>query len=98
MTKTLEEIGAFNHAWLLLARRLLRVDKAAAMLLLGLSEPVSETLANLSDEQIVDLSRSNHLLCRFRLDDRTILAALENKSATTRIALEEIDDTRRGEP
>jgi flagellar transcriptional activator FlhD len=98
MTGTLEEIVALNYAWLLLARRLSSEDRLAAMRLLGLSSAVSETLVSLTDEKIVDLSRSNQLLCRLRLDDHTLLTALEDKGAKTPLVLEQTDDIHRGEP
>lgn len=75
-TGTTNEIGDLNLAYLLLAQRLVREDVATAMFRLGMSRQLADLLGNLSLSQIVKLSASSLLLCRFRFDDHPILSAL----------------------
>ena len=70
------EIGDLNLAYLLLAQRLVREDVATAMFRLGMSKELADLLGNLSLSQIVKLSASSLLLCRFRFDDHPMLSAL----------------------
>ena len=73
---TANEIGDLNLTYLLLAQRLVREDVATAMFRLGMSRELADLLGNLSLSQIVKLSASSLLLCRFRFDDHPILSAL----------------------
>ena len=75
-TGTNNEIGDLNLTYLLLAQRLVREDVATAMFRLGMSRELADLLGNLSLSQIVKLSASSLLLCRFRFDDHPILSAL----------------------
>jgi flagellar transcriptional activator FlhD len=70
------EIRDVNLAYLLLAQRLVREDRATAMIRLGLSREMAELVANLSLSQVMKLAASSFLLCRFRLGDHPGLSAL----------------------
>ena len=76
---TANEIGDLNLTYLLLAQRLVREDVATAMFRLGMSRELADLLGNLSLSQIVKLSASSLLLCRFRFDDHPILSALTDE-------------------
>ena len=78
-SNTLSEIEEVNLSYLLLAQRLLREDRAAGMLRMGLSEPLADVLVGLSVAQTARLAASNQVLCRFRFDDHAILSALVDK-------------------
>ncbi|WP_153101589.1 flagellar transcriptional regulator FlhD [Paraburkholderia hayleyella] len=72
----LDEIREMNLSYLLLAQRLLREDKPAAMTRMGLAQPLAEVLLDLSLAQVAKLAASNQVLCRFRFDDHVILSSL----------------------
>lgn len=82
------EIHDVNLAYLLLAQRLVRDDRATAMIRLGLSREMADLLGNLSLSQVVKLAASSFLLCRFRLGDHPALSALtqEQKHQTLKQA------------
>jgi flagellar transcriptional activator FlhD len=81
-TGNTNEIGELNLAYLLLAQRLVREDAATAMFRLGMSRELADLLGNLSLSQIVKLSASSLLLCRFRFDDQPMLSALAGEGKT----------------
>jgi flagellar transcriptional activator FlhD len=72
-----KEIADLNLTYMLLAQKLLREDKAAAMLRLGISSEMADMLAGMSMGDVVKLATSNFVLCAFRLDElpvfRTVL-------------------------
>jgi flagellar transcriptional activator FlhD len=70
------EIRDVNLAYLLLAQRLVREDRATAMIRLGLTREMADLVANLSVSQVVKLAASSFLLCRFRLGDHPGLSAV----------------------
>jgi flagellar transcriptional activator FlhD len=72
----LGEIRETNLAYLLLAQQMIRMDKAAGIFRLGISEEVADILEQLSPGQILKMAASNMLLCRFRVDDRLLLGLL----------------------
>src|SRR5262245_58322371 len=74
----LAEIRETNLAYLLLAQRMVKADKASAMFRLGISDEVADVLDQLSPGQILKMAASNLLLCRFRCDDRLILGLLSD--------------------
>ncbi len=78
---TVNEIGDLNLTYLLLSQRLIREDAPTAMFRLGMNRELADLVGNLSLSQIVKLSASNLLLCRFRFDDHSMLSTLthENK-------------------
>jgi flagellar transcriptional activator FlhD len=72
------EIRELNLSYLMLAREMLREDRAAAIYRLGVSREVAEMLEGLSAAQILKMAAANVVLCRFRLDDRVILEMVTN--------------------
>ncbi len=70
------EIGDINLAYMLLAQKLVKQDKAAAMFRLGIGDELAELLANMTLAQIVKLASSNLLLCSFRLEDNPMFAVM----------------------
>lgn len=74
--ETLSEIRELNLSYLVLAQRLIREDRAAAMFRLGVSNELADVLEHLSLAQLVKLAASNLLLCRFRFDDHAVLSSL----------------------
>lgn len=72
----LSEIRETNLAYLLLAQQMIRMDRAAGIFRLGISQEVAEILEQLSPGQILKMAASNMLLCRFRVDDRLLLGLL----------------------
>jgi flagellar transcriptional activator FlhD len=74
--ETVESIREVNLSYLMLAKHMLREDRAAGMFRLGLSAQVAELLSSLSPAQIVKLAACDQLLCAFRFDDHTMLGSL----------------------
>ncbi|MGN2391540.1 flagellar transcriptional regulator FlhD [Pelomicrobium sp. G1] len=74
----IEEIRELNLAYLLLAQQMVRQDRAAALLRLGIGEEMADILAALTPGQISKMAGSNLLLCRFRFDDSLILDMLSS--------------------
>jgi len=79
--QVLEEILEANLGYLMLAQRMLREDRAAAMYRLGIGADVADIMEQLSPAQISKLSATNTLLCRFRCDDGAILGLLSGYRA-----------------
>jgi flagellar transcriptional activator FlhD len=50
-----EEINEANFTYLMLARRMIEVDKAAAILCLGITEEMAEHVAKLNPSQFLKL-------------------------------------------
>ncbi len=61
------EIKDLNIAYVLLAQKLLRHDRTAGMLWLGVDAEVADFVLSLSSAQILRMSAGNALLCGFRL-------------------------------
>ena len=70
MTK---EIADLNLTYMLLAQRMLRGDRAAAMLRLGISSEMADLLLGMSLADVIRLASSNFVLCAFRLDELPIV-------------------------
>ncbi|WBY04023.1 flagellar transcriptional regulator FlhD [Ramlibacter tataouinensis] len=70
------DIRDVNLAYLLLAQRLAREDRATAMVRLGLRGEMVDLVASLSLAQVVKLAGSSFLLCRFRVGDDAGLRAM----------------------
>lgn len=70
------EITDLNIAYLLLAQRLLREDRAAGRLQLGIDREQAEFIARLAVPEILKMSSARSLLCGFRMGElvRTVLA------------------------
>ena len=67
-----KEIADLNLTYMLLAQKLLREDRAAAMLRLGIGAEMADLLAGMSMGEVVKLATSNFVLCAFRLDELPI--------------------------
>ncbi|MCB1913903.1 MAG: flagellar transcriptional regulator FlhD [Rhodocyclaceae bacterium] len=71
-----EEIRDLNLAYLMLAQQMLREDREAAMFRLGIGGDVAELMLGLSPAQLVKMSNSQMMLCRFRFDDSSLFGLL----------------------
>jgi len=80
----LADIREANLTYLMLAQQLIRADKAEAVFRLGLSEESAELIAALSPAQVMKLSSTNTLLCRFRADDNMVWGLLTSSHAPAR--------------
>ena len=76
----LQEVRDINLRYLLLAQYMLRDDKDAAIIRLGVNQDCAELLMNLSTAQLMKLAGSNSMLTRFRFDDLSILGMLTEDS------------------
>lgn len=74
----LPEIRDANLSYLMLAQKMIREDKAAAIFRLGLSKPIADLIEGLSSAQVIKLAASSMMLARFRFDDSAILGMLTN--------------------
>lgn len=76
----MSEIKDANLNYLMLAKQLIRSDKATAIFLLGISKEIADLLDGLSNLQVVKLSATNMMLTRFRFDDSAILGMLTSNT------------------
>lgn len=76
----LTEIRDANLGYLMLAQRMIRIDRSAAISQLGLNERVADIMEALSDEQIMSLATNSMMVARFRFDDSAILGMLADYS------------------
>jgi flagellar transcriptional activator FlhD len=67
------EIAELNLTYMLLAQKLLREDKASAMLRLGISAEMADLLIGMSLAETLKIAASNFVLCAFRLDELPIV-------------------------
>ena len=72
----LEEIRDANLNYLMLAKQMIKTDKAQAIFRLSLSADIADLLGNLSNAQIIKLASANMMLTRFRFDDSVMLSML----------------------
>lgn len=72
-TEATKEIADLNLTYMLLAQKLLREDKAAAMLRLGISADMADVLLGMSLAETIRIATSNFVLCAFRLDELPVL-------------------------
>ena len=70
------EISDLNLTYMLLAQKLLRQDRAAAMLRLGISAEMADLLAGMSLAEVIKIASSNFVLCAFRLDELPIVKSV----------------------
>lgn len=68
-----KEIVDLNLTYMLLAQKLLREDRVAAMLRLGISAEMADMLLAMSLAEVVKLATSNFVLCAFRLDELPVI-------------------------
>lgn len=74
-----QSIQEINQSYLALVQRMLRDDRAEGMATLGLSAPLAELLADLSEDQTQKLAARDQLICLFRFADRTLLSGLAER-------------------
>jgi flagellar transcriptional activator FlhD len=72
-TEMSKEIADLNLTYMLLAQKLLREDRAAAMLRLGISAEMADLLVGMSLAETIRIAASNFVLCAFRLDELPIV-------------------------
>lgn len=77
------EIGDVNLAYMLLAQKLVKQDRVAAMFRLGISAELADMLAAMSLAQILKLAASNFLLCSFRLNEHASMSAVVGEGKDT---------------
>ena len=79
----LAEIREANLSYLMLAQSLIRNDRDQALYRLGVSEDTATVIGNLTPAQMMKVSQSSTLLCRFRMDDELVwnLLTSHGKSA-----------------
>jgi len=68
----LAEIREANLSYLMLAQSLIRADREQSLFRLGVSEETANVIAALTPAQMMKISASNTLLCRFRMDDELV--------------------------
>lgn len=68
----LEEIRETNLTYLLLAQRMIKDDKAAALFRLGITKEAADLIETLSPAQLLKIAAGNMVLCRFRFDNRVL--------------------------
>ncbi len=73
ITQLQEGIRDINLTYLMLAQQMINEDKPAAIFRLGIGKDLLEVIANLTPPQIIKMSASNMLLCRFRFDEKLLL-------------------------
>lgn len=70
--KLLDEVRETNLSYMLLARNMIQEDKAEATFRLGITPELADLISSLSLAQLVKISASNMLMCRFRFDDQMV--------------------------
>jgi flagellar transcriptional activator FlhD len=75
------EIREANLTYLMLAQNLIRLDRAQAQFRLGMSEEAITLIAQLSPAQLLKISSTNTLLCKFRIDEDAVWSLLTNHNA-----------------
>lgn len=75
-----KEISDLNLTYMLLAQKLLRQDRAAAMFRLGITRELADMLVGMSLSQVVRLAATNFVLCGFRLGDVPSMGAMVQDS------------------
>lgn len=71
-SQILAEIREANVAYLMLAQTLLRTDRAAALVQLGIGEQAAQAIERMTPAEMVRSANGNTLVCRFRLDDELV--------------------------
>jgi len=94
----LDEIKDINLSYMLLAKQMLREDRVSAMYRLGINKDVADILEKLTSAQLIKMSASNLLLCRFRFDDRLIAEMLSNDSREESVAKSHASILMAGKP
>ena len=72
------EISEINLAYILLAQKMVKQDKAASMIRLGIGGKLADMLANMTITQLIKLSNSKFLIFSPRLNDEASIHAVGN--------------------
>jgi len=64
-TELMDELEELNLSYLLLARRMLHVDRVSGIFRLKIDDEMADLLLSLSSRQLARLARTNQLLCHF---------------------------------
>lgn len=72
------EISEINLAYILLAQKMVKQDKASSMIRLGIGEKLADMLANMTITQLIKLSNSKFLIFSPRLNDEASIHAVGN--------------------
>ncbi|ANN80852.1 flagellar transcriptional regulator FlhD [Bordetella flabilis] len=84
---TLSAIREVNLSYLLVAKHLLRDNRASAMFRLGLDEETAQILLALTPAQTVQIASAGSLLCGFRLNEANLRAlGLDESRPAARVA------------
>ena len=75
-----EEIKETNLSYLMLAQNMIKDDMAAAQFRLGISEEMADLIASLTPAQLIKMSASNMLVCRFRFDEALLFSMITDYS------------------
>lgn len=74
-----DEIRELNLAYLMLAQHMLREDREAGMLRLGINAEVADLILSMSVAQLVRVAGNPMLVPRMRFDDPNLLSLLAGK-------------------
>ncbi|GAU07073.1 flagellar transcriptional regulator FlhD [Burkholderia stabilis] len=64
-----DAIAEFNRVYLVLAQRMLRIDREEGKRQLGISDEIAESIVSLTLEQIDELAAGGELVCEFRAEN-----------------------------
>ncbi|CAG9169919.1 Flagellar transcriptional regulator FlhD [Cupriavidus pinatubonensis] len=70
-----------NTSYLRLVQKLVGIDRATALLTLGMADDIADALVRLSPVQLDKLATSNMVLCRIQLDGPHLLSLLGSPAA-----------------
>lgn len=79
--RLMAEIREANLAYLILAQRLIRADRAQALYRLGISDEVASIVEALTPTQMIRVAAGNSLMCRFRFEEEMIWSLLAEHGA-----------------
>lgn len=68
-----KEIADLNLTYMLLAQKLLREDRTAAMVRLGIGGELADLLVGMSLAETIRIASTNFMLCAFRLDELSVV-------------------------
>ncbi|WP_338641654.1 flagellar transcriptional regulator FlhD [Burkholderia pyrrocinia] len=63
-----DAIAEFNRAYLVLAQRMLRIDREEGKRQLGISDEIAASIVSLTLAQIDELAAGGELVCEFRAE------------------------------
>ncbi|KFL50045.1 flagellar transcriptional regulator FlhD [Burkholderia pyrrocinia] len=64
-----DAIAEFNRAYLVLAQRMLSIDREEGKRQLGISDEIAASIVSLTLDQIDELAASGELVCEFRAEN-----------------------------